>query len=735
MTWGKSANIVLGAAIALVLATAGAGACTQPPQEEWTASERAVWTEICDGRIADLRTITKAELSFDHMDQWPPESELSARFLTTVLTDPAYVAATPYSGVQIFRARFREPLDLQHLELRHFLRLAETVFEMPVNLRQMHSAAEVDFHTSWFRWRAEKPDTYVADTNLSLDLTAANLDSGLNLNFASVGPVGLQDSRLGANLAMYQTLIDGDLNLYSARIDGNADLRDVKLTGDLLMNFTLIRGNFLLGAAQIIARPAAADGTISGGKVDGANARIGGRVSIGPADDNPATPAASCKAFGDAAAAASAAATAAPSPDAPAPAAVDAKAAETPAPPPPTMFRARSISLIGANIEGEVSIRKAEAIDNSVVWALSLEDARVGDDLWITGSHFAHVTLSGMTVNGFALLQGTTVDYNFLADSLRIGKAVWMSPETRIQGVLNLSSSWVGGDIDFAGAQVIGAPILRSLTTGGDLNMNCGTTFEAPLSAAFAKIGDNLDMTQGRFASVDLTGAEIGAELRLADANQAAQFQAGSQLSLRNVMANSLRDLPNSWPQSIDIEGFTYQRIGGSNSDHPITERADDDLINWLARQEPFSPQPYAQLAGVLKQSGNNEKAKAILFAGKARERAQASGTTKFWLTLQYLITDYGIYPEKAGIWVIVLIALGTYVFSLDSAQQMRQFTWPQRAIYSLDMLLPVVHLRHHHYEFDLEEWPKYYLYAHKLMGYVLATFLIAAMTGGGGGE
>ena len=152
-------------------------------------------------------------------------------------------------------------------------------------------------------------------------------------------------------------------------------------------------------------------------------------------------------------------------------------------------FRARSISLIGANIEGEVSIRKAEAIDNSVVWALSLEDARVGDDLWITGSHFAHVTLSGMTVNGFALLQGTTVDYNFLADSLRIGKAVWMSPETRIQGVLNLSSSWVGGDIDFAGAQVIGAPILRSLTTGGDLNMNCGTTFEAPLSAAFAKIG------------------------------------------------------------------------------------------------------------------------------------------------------------------------------------------------------------------------------------------------------
>jgi hypothetical protein len=49
--------------------------------------------------------------------------------------------------------------------------------------------------------------------------------------------------------------------------------------------------------------------------------------------------------------------------------------------------------------------------------------------------------------------------------------------------------------------------------------------------------------------------------------------------------------------------------------------------------------------------------------------------------------------------------------------------------IYSLDALLPFVTLRTEHTSYDLQSWPKYYLYFHKIMGYVLIAFLLSALT------
>ena len=46
-------------------------------------------------------------------------------------------------------------------------------------------------------------------------------------------------------------------------------------------------------------------------------------------------------------------------------------------------------------------------------------------------------------------------------------------------------------------------------------------------------------------------------------------------------------------------------------------------------------------------------------------------------------------------------------------------------------MLLPIIRLREKHYkEIDLQGWPRQYFYVHKIMGYVLASFLIAGLVG-----
>ena len=54
----------------------------------------------------------------------------------------------------------------------------------------------------------------------------------------------------------------------------------------------------------------------------------------------------------------------------------------------------------------------------------------------------------------------------------------------------------------------------------------------------------------------------------------------------------------------------------------------------------------------------------------------------------------------------------------------------PFGVAYSFDMLLPIVRLREEHYKTDLHGFARYYFYGHKILGYVLASFLIAGISG-----
>ena len=54
----------------------------------------------------------------------------------------------------------------------------------------------------------------------------------------------------------------------------------------------------------------------------------------------------------------------------------------------------------------------------------------------------------------------------------------------------------------------------------------------------------------------------------------------------------------------------------------------------------------------------------------------------------------------------------------------------PYGLVYSFDLLLPLIKLREQHYKIELAGWARYYFYLHKLMGYILASFLIASLSG-----
>ncbi len=695
-----------------------AAACDLAAKPDWSAAEAWTWARICAGETADLRIFSGNNSPMTEIETWPKTRHLGARFLTEILSDPAYAAAIPYAGLRILGARFPEGLDLPNVRIDRFLLIGQSVFDLPVNFRQIRSVASIDLNNSWFRWLPSAETEVANEVAVSVEFSESVIEGGLFLNQASFGALSLVDASIGLNLTLQDSLGTGDLLLTRSRIAGSAFLDRLDLEGDLYLTNARIDGDLSFGAARIAAKAAPADqpdAPLAGGGIFASNLRLGGSLFLGPGTDRPGI-AGSEGAM-------------------PTQCQANAGASEQnpPAATEEPRFRARSLTLLGAEIGGELAMRQV-AVEGEIM----LQDVEVADDLWLTTAEAGSVNLSGAKIGGFLLLMDLRDAGAFNADSMQIGHALWTNRGTEIAGYADFSAGIVAGSTEIKGACFLGDVKLDAGQIVHDLRLSDGTEIKGNLAAGFLTIGGSLDMTGGKFVAVDLTGTTIGSELRLATEHK--RVEIGTALSLRNVKADSLQDLPEAWPETVDLVNFTYQHLGGSRAEDgeaalSIDNREAAALIDWLARQKTYSPQPYAQLAGVLRQSGAEDKARAILFAAKERERAEAAGGEAFWLALQYVFTGYGLYTYVSGLWVIALVAIGYVVFSFDTSPQIAGMSRIGRAIYSLDMLLPIVHLRHNHQQIDLESWPKYYLYFHKLMGYFMATLLITSLTGAKIGE
>jgi hypothetical protein len=186
----------------------------------------------------------------------------------------------------------------------------------------------------------------------------------------------------------------------------------------------------------------------------------------------------------------------------------------------------------------------------------------------------------------------------------------------------------------------------------------------------------------------------------------------------------ALQDSLKAWPDNLELEGFTYARLGGFKVDSTDVSW----FKEWLEKQKSHSPQPYEQLASVLQKTGHKEKANDILYYGKERERSEATGLNWLWLTLLWIFIGYGYRIWYAFLWVILFVAIGACIFR--RTEEAKRNKMPYGFAYSFDMLLPIIKLRERHYDIDLSGWPRYYFYFHKIMGYVLASFLIAGLSG-----
>jgi hypothetical protein len=104
----------------------------------------------------------------------------------------------------------------------------------------------------------------------------------------------------------------------------------------------------------------------------------------------------------------------------------------------------------------------------------------------------------------------------------------------------------------------------------------------------------------------------------------------------------------------------------------------------------------------------------------------------------------YGLRYFRSLWWVLGFVVVGTLVLLGSGAPRAIAvpIAWAKAGgweifsylaaltFYSFDLLLPIIRLYEPHYKVVLEGIAKYYFAFHQLMGYVLASFLIAGLAG-----
>jgi hypothetical protein len=558
------------------------------------------------------------------------------------------------------------------------------------------------------------------------DLDGATVLASLSCRSCDIASFSARDARWS-----------GDLDLGGSRAPGGVDLRGARVDGDLVLDG--------LQAAQNLNATVDISGTRIGGDVrasgavvgvfDGADARIGGRITLArdPREDSPP-------------------------------------------------YRGYKVDFEGADIAGGFDMRGALVAgvagrDAAPETALSLRDAAIGGGVDLTGFRSAgDIVATRLSVGGPMLLdalearilrlEAVAIDGPLFMSDMRArevdldkaridgdlrlrhhgGQKPMIGPPFEDRPALSLNNATIAGRVELRNARIAGPLMLDAARIGEDLWLRYGSSVEGPIVAVYARFGQNVDFTGSELGSVDLTGARIGGELRLGAPEPdrpPPTWRDCARLVLRNATVSAWvdADVPfsnenpgcgdraaASWPMSMDAYGFGYDRIGGLGGGDQTLREECGFYEAWLARQEPFSLDPYRRLGDYLDAGGRAPAARWARWNGRQRQLSEAAGLEFIRLFFQLIFVGYGIYSYVIFIWVAAFAAVGALVFS--RAPEARDSPTPLGLMFSIDMLLPFLSFRKAHGDIEFHSRARWYVYFHKFMGWVFTLFFASALGG-----
>jgi hypothetical protein len=161
--------------------------------------------------------------------------------------------------------------------------------------------------------------------------------------------------------------------------------------------------------------------------------------------------------------------------------------------------------------------------------------------------------------------------------------------------------------------------------------------------------------------------------------------------------------------------------------------------LRWLERDPGnYTPQLYEQLAAAYHKAGQDDDAREVAIAKQRRRRQTLNLPGKMWNSLLHWTVGYGYQTWKAGVWLLVLVGLGWYIFDrahnpypahLLAAKPPGERPWFHAGLYALDLLLPFADLGYQS-AWIARGWARWFFLGWNLTGWILITAVLAALSG-----
>lgn len=392
------------------------------------------------------------------------------------------------------------------------------------------------------------------------------------------------------------------------------------------------------------------------------------------------------------------------------------------------------VSISAATIGGQLSFAGTRIVSNTGV-AVAGEGVSIGSGAFFHQGFFSigEINLARSTIRGTLEFQTANIcnphNKAINASGSRITSNVRLGDGSIILGEVDFSAAKIEGQIyvnnqgisqsqsyalNFQSAQLGMGAIVDNITTDNEISF-ATSSIDGQLGLSNLEVNNddgraiNLqkaivrnDLIIGPCVNIGgeirLIGADISGQLSLVNLNVNSKFYAlnmqdmprGNTFIIHKLFSDKgiidlsgayvacLADDMVSWPEGgrVILNGFTYDRIAGATKAK--------SRLDWLARgdrwRDEFFPQPYTQLAKVLRAMGHERAAKDVLVARDSKIAAEEWKRTrpKFgWSSdpwgllkavssraLAYasrLLIDYGHRPLKAiwsllGLWIIATI-------------------------------------------------------------------------------
>lgn len=352
-------------------------------------------------------------------------------------------------------------------------------------------------------------------------------------------------------------------------------------------------------------------------------------------------------------------------------------------------FHEYGLVLTGAYIAGELNLTMAQAKG-----ATGLINCYFGEELQAFQASFKVLNLMGSVLSKGMNGQGCVIEGNLtLSTSAPSSEDEVTLSSFLSEGQVRLSSAIIHGNLDCTNGSFVNpaghALNLQGAVVDGNVFLSGGFFSHGEVRLYGAKIKGQMDCSQGRFCNKDKNALLLrSAEIKEFKWQDVAEFE--GTLDLRSATLGTLIDDTESWDKvaSLYLMGCSYDELDGL---HEFETRQD-----WLAKGSyvngEFSPQPYTQLAKVLRTTGHDRAARRVLFEKECRlsddaeergaarlksMRAHAAPQQQYpaqvhqadlnrlrlslfkdWLWNQTLrrVVGYGYMPFMSAIWATVII-------------------------------------------------------------------------------